>query len=67
MLKSTVYSIAPGITKLFNKSIMSGRLPSDWKPSSVIPVPKGDDNLNVANYRPISLLPIISKLLERHM
>ena len=67
MLKSTVYSIAPQITKLFNKSIMSGKLPSSWKLSSVVPVPKGNDNTNVANYRPISLLPIISKLLERHM
>ena len=67
MLKSTVYSIAPQITKLFNKSIMSGKLPSSWKLSSVVPVPKGNDNTNVANYRPISLLPIVSKLLERHM
>ena len=54
-----VYSIAPQITMLFNKS-MSGKLPS-WKLSSVVPVPK------VANYRPISLLLNISKLLERHM
>ena len=67
MLKSTAYSITPEITKLFNKSIKSGRLPSGWKLSSVVPVPKGDDNTNVANYRPISLLPIISKLLERHI
>ena len=68
MLKSTAYSIAPRITNLFNKSIlMSGRLPSVWKLSSVVPVPKGDDSSNVANYRPISLLPIVSKLLERHM
>ena len=67
MLKSTAYSIAPRITNLFNKSIMSGRLPSVWKLSSVVPVPKGNDSSNVANYRPISLLPIVSKLLERHM
>ena len=67
MLKSTAYSIAPRITNLFNKSIMSGRLPSAWKLSYIVPVPKGDDDSNVANYRPISLLPIVSKLLERHM
>lgn len=67
MLKSTAHSIAPQITKLFNKSIASGKLPHCWKLASVVPVPKGDDNTNVANYRPISLLPIISKLLERHM
>ena len=67
MLKSTAYSIVPRITNLFNKSIMSGRSPSVWKLSSVVPVPKGDDSSNVANYRPISLLPIVSKLLEKHM
>ena len=67
MLKSTAHSIAPGLTKLFNKSISSGRMPLTWKTSSVVPIPKGDDKSSVKNYRPISLLSIISKLLERHM
>ena len=31
MLKSTAYSIAPTLTKLFNESISSGKLPSTWK------------------------------------
>ena len=31
MLKSTAYSIAPAITKLFNKSISMGKLPNAWK------------------------------------
>ena len=35
--------------------------------SSVVPVPKGSDSTCVSNYRPISLLPVVSKLLERHM
>ena len=55
------------MTKLFNKSVSSGRFPRAWKLSSVVPVPKGDDGSSVSNYRPISLLPIVSKLLERHM
>ena len=67
MLKSTAHSIAPGLTKLFNKSISSGRMPLTWKTSSVVPIPKGDDKSSVKNYRQISLLSIISKLLERHM
>ena len=67
MLKSTAYSIAPGLTKLFNKSVSSGRFPRAWKVSSVVRTPKGDDGSSVSNYRPISLLPIVSKLLERHM
>ena len=43
-LKSTAYSIAPGLTKLFSKSVSSGRFPRPWKLSSVAPVPKGDDD-----------------------
>ena len=35
--------------------------------SSIVPIPKGDDKSNVTNYRPISLLSILSKILERHM
>lgn len=67
MLKATVHSIVSSVTTLFNKSIASGTVPSGWKTSAVVPIPKGSDNTNVPNYRPISLLSILSKLLELHM
>ena len=67
MLKATATSIAPGITRLFNKSIQSGTVPEAWKISSVVPIPKGNKHASVSNYRPISLLPIISKLPEKHI
>ena len=67
MLKSTAHSIAPALTKLFNKSVSSGRFPSTWKLSAVVPIPKGGEGSCVTNYRPMSLLSIVSKLLERHM
>ena len=67
MLKSTAAHIAPSITKLFNQSIKSGRIPSEWKSSFVVPISKGGDIHNPGNYRPISLLPVISKLLEKHI
>ena len=67
MLKQTAVSIAPGITKLMNTSIRSGKLPTAWKISSVVPVPKGSNHTSVNNYRPISLLPIVSKMLEKHI
>jgi len=67
MLKATAHSIAPAITKLFNMSIKNGRLPNEWKTSLVVPIPKKGDPSDPANYRPISLLPVLSKLLERHM
>ena len=67
MLKNTAASIAPSVTKLFNQSIKSGRIPSKWKSSYVVPIPKGNDTHTLSNYRPISLLSVVSKLLERHI
>ena len=67
MLKKTAVSIAPNIAKLFNQTISSGTFPYAWKTARIVPIPKGGDRKKPANYRPISILPIISKLLEKHM
>ena len=67
MLKNTAESISPSITKLFNQSIRSGQLPSKWKSSIVVPISKGADTHKPSNYRPISLLVVLSKLLEKHI
>ena len=40
MLKETAVSITPKVTKLFNISIMLGKLPDEWKISRVVPIPK---------------------------
>jgi len=66
MLKGTVDSIVPSLTKLFNISIKTGQFPQCWKESSIVPIPKGGDHSKPGNYRPISLLSITSKLLEHH-
>ena len=67
MLKHTASSIAPSITELFNCSIRSGRLPDEWKTSMIVPIPKGSMKSNPANYRPISLICILCKLLEKYI
>ena len=67
MLKHTAASITPSVTQLFNLSLCSGQVPSQWKQSLVVPIPKSKDASSPENYRPISLLSILSKLLERHM
>ena len=68
MLKATATSIAPSIAKLFNISINLARFPQSWKISSIVPIPKSKTQLSAAsNYRPISLLSVVSKLLERHL
>ena len=68
MLKMTASSITPVLTKLFNLSIATGTVPTAWKTSTVVPVPKCSANTSdPSNYRPISLLSICDKLLERHI
>ena len=66
MLKGTAHSIAPSLTKLFNISISQGRFPECWKTSSVVPIPKSANRSEATDYRPISLLSVVSKMLERH-
>ena len=53
------------ITNCINKCISKKSFPDELKVADVIPVFKKEDPNNKANYRPISLLPIISKIFER--
>jgi hypothetical protein len=50
---------------LFNKSLDEGVLPEEWKLANIVPVHKKGERESTENYRPISLLPIVSKVLER--
>ena len=68
MLKCTAVSIAPAVTQLFNLSIRLGRVPNSWKLSSIVPIPKSSSKPHsLDNYRPISLLSVLSKVLEKHI
>jgi len=65
ILKDYAPLIVDSITTLFNKSLTQGKLPPSWKHANVIPLHKKGSKSQATNYRPISLLPIISKILER--
>ena len=65
LLTETAFQITPSLCSLFNKSLRSCIHPDDWKLANVVPVHKKGDKAHVENYRPISLLSIISKVLER--
>ena len=65
LLKECSQQIAPSLCALFNTSLGHGRLPSEWKSADVSPIHKKDSKELAENYRPISLLPIIGKIIER--
>jgi hypothetical protein len=66
-LKLSADIIAPILTKLFNFSISSGDFPISLKIAKVIPIYKRGSKADKCNYRPISILPVISLILERHV
>lgn len=56
--------IAP-LTHVFNLSLSNGTFPDCWKKAAVTPIYKSGPKNTPSNYRPISLLSIVSKLLEK--
>ena len=65
ILKSISDILSPPISKLINNSILSGIFPSCLKTANVIPIPKEGDELEMCNYRPISLLSNYCKIFEK--
>jgi hypothetical protein len=65
MIKYVGPEIAVPLAHIFNLSLNSGQFPSSLKLCRVIPIFKSGDSLNCDNYRPISLLSSISKVLEK--
>ena len=53
------------ICHLFRTSLSCSTIPQDWRTHCVIPIYKSGDKTSVSNYRPISLLCILSKVMER--
>ena len=67
MLKLCAPSICKPLTLLFENCLGSGEFPNVWKRSNIVPVHKKGDKQLIKNYRPVSLLPICGKLMEKLM
>ena len=65
VLKSLSNLISPVLCHLINKSFSVGKFPDFCKLAQVIPLFKAGNPLEVGNYRPISILPIFSKVFEK--
>ena len=67
LVKECSHEIAPFFTKIINASLISGIFPSELKFAIVKPLLKRSnlDTESLANYRPVSNLPFLSKLLEK--
>ena len=65
ILKLGKTQLVPAITHILNLSITSKTFPDSWKTAKVIPLHKKDDITDPKNYRPVSLLSTMSKVLER--
>ena len=64
-LKNTSTAICPSLTKIFNFLLRTSTFPDNWKRSNLCPIFKKSDRQIKLNYRPISLLCNVSKVLER--
>ena len=65
IIKRVANEIVKPLTMIFNVSISTGVVPEKLKIAKVVPIYKKDDAEQLSNYRPISLLPCFSKILER--
>ena len=64
-LHLAISSISPSLTCILNLSLQSGSVPSCWKAANVTPVFKKGDKQDPNNYRPISVISTLGKILER--
>ena len=67
VLQECATELAPSLAHLFTRSFQSGCIPVQWKQGNVVPVHKKGDKSQVSNYRPISLLCILSKVMEKYI
>lgn len=65
MLKELATHLSYPLTTIINKSFTQSIFPKIWKSAAVIPVFKKGDKFSVCNYRPISILPTVSKVIEK--
>ena len=65
ILKELASEISPFLALLFKKSLDEGAIPRIWKCANVTPIFKSGSKHKPENYRPISLTPVLCKIMEK--
>lgn len=65
VLKGARQHLTKVLCHLINSSFVSGLFPVQLKVAKIVPIHKKDDPKNVSNYRPVALLPSVSKVFEK--
>ena len=64
-LKTASCIVSGWLSKFFNKCMVTGKFPDSWKIAHITPIPKVHSPISSSEYRPISVLPVLSKLFEK--
>ena len=67
VIKGIKSTIVTPLTHVCNISLRSGIFPEELKKANVVPIFKSGDDGMFCNYRPVSVLPVFSKVIERLM
>ena len=65
LLKFAAHIVAPSLTEIFTTSVNTGIFPTEWKIPRVTPIFKKGKKNDLNNYRPISVIPTVAKILEK--
>ena len=65
LIKKNQTCLLEPITYLVNLSIKTNRFPESWKTAIIAPIHKSGNKDLAGNYRPIAILPVVSKILEK--
>lgn len=65
LLSTMAHLLATPISYLYKKSLTESYIPPQWKESKITPIPKISRPVTEADYRPISITPVLCKILEK--